>query len=74
MESVAEFVAEKALKTKSPNPQIEFGRNNDSKIKAKFELEMFSPNLYNWIWNSSDNEFGMRDLTYYVGYKICEDY
>ena len=74
LEGVAEFVAEKALKTKSPNPQIEFGRNNDSKIKAKFELEMFSPNLYNWIWNSSDNEFGMRDLAYYVGYKICEDY
>ena len=74
LEGVAEFVAEKALETKSPNPQIEFGRNNDAKIKAKFELEMFSPNLYNWIWNSSDNEFGMRDLAYYVGYKICEDY
>lgn len=74
LEGVAEFIAEKALETKSPNPQIEFGRNNDAKIKAKFELEMFSPNLYNWIWNSSNNEFGMRDLAYYVGYKICEDY
>lgn len=74
LEGVAEFVAEKALETKSPNPQIEFGRKNDAKIKAKFELEMFSPNLYNWIWNSSDNEFGMRDLAYYVGYKICENY
>lgn len=74
LEGVAEFVAEKVLETKSPNPQIEFGRNNDTKIKAKFELEMFSPNLYNWIWNSSNNEFGMRDLAYYVGYKICEDY
>ncbi len=74
LEGVAEFVAEKALETKSPNPQIEFGRNNDAKIKVKFEAEMFSPNLYNWIWNSSDNEFGIRDLAYYVGYKICEDY
>lgn len=74
LEGVAEFVAEKALEIKSPNPQIEFGRKSDAKIKAKFELEMFSPNLYNWIWNSSDNEFGMRDLAYYVGYKICEDY
>ncbi|AQY21048.1 hypothetical protein AB406_2343 [Riemerella anatipestifer] len=74
LEGVAEFVAEKALEIKSPNPQIEFGRKSDTKIKAKFELEMFSPNLYNWIWNSSDNEFGMRDLAYYVGYKICEDY
>lgn len=74
LEGVAEFVAEKALETKSPGPQIEFGRKNDAKIKAKFEREMFSPNLYNWIWNSADNEFGMRDLAYYVGYKICESY
>tara|TARA_Y100000782_G_scaffold115422_1_gene158272 strand:+ start:2290 stop:3573 length:1284 start_codon:yes stop_codon:yes gene_type:complete len=74
LEGVAEFIAEKALNTSSPNPQIQFGRDNDAKIKAKYELEMFSPNIYNWIWNSSDNEFGMRDLAYYVGYKICEDY
>ncbi len=74
LEGVAEFVAEKALMIKSPNPQIEFGRNNDSIIKAKFELEMFSPVIYNWIWNSTNNEFGMRDLGYYVGYKICENY
>jgi hypothetical protein len=74
LEGVAEYIAEKALNTKSPNPQIKFGRNNDAKIKAKFELEMFSPNIYDWIWNNSDNEFGMRDLAYYVGYKICEDY
>jgi len=74
LEGVAEFVAEKALDTKSPNPQIQFGRENDTKIKAKFEVEMFSPNVFNWIWNSVDNEFGIRDLAYYVGYKICEDY
>lgn len=74
LEGVAEFLAEKALNTKSPNPQIQFGKKNDTKIKSKFELEMFSPNVYNWIWNSADNEFGMRDLAYYVGYKICEEY
>lgn len=74
LEGVAEFVTEKALDTTSPNPQIEFGRNNDLAIKAKFELEMFSPNIYNWIWNNDNNEFGMRDLAYYVGYKISENY
>ncbi|MDP2684470.1 MAG: hypothetical protein Q8P20_05440, partial [bacterium] len=74
LEGVAEFVAEKTLNTKSPNPQIQFGSENDAKIKAKFEIEMFSPNISNWIWNSADNEFGMRDLAYYVGYKICVNY
>ncbi|GLR17157.1 Ig-like domain-containing protein [Portibacter lacus] len=74
LEGVAEFIAEKALNTGSPNPQIQFGKENDAKIKSKFELEMFSPNVYNWIWNSTNNEFGMRDLAYYVGYRICENY
>ncbi|PHR24536.1 MAG: hypothetical protein COA38_16410 [Fluviicola sp.] len=74
LEGVAEFVAEKALNIESPNPQIKFGRGNDAKIKAKFKVEMFSPYVYNWIWNSTDNEFGMRDLAYYVGYRICENY
>lgn len=74
IEGVAEFVAEQALATPSPNPQIEFGLKHDSAIKAKYQREMFSPYFYNWLWNSADNEFGMRDLAYYVGYRICKEY
>ena len=74
IEGVAEFLTEVALERPSPNPQIEFGRKQDAKIKAAFSREMFSPNFYNWLWNSPDNEFGMRDLAYYVGYKISEGY
>ena len=74
IEGVAEFVTEKALQVSSPNPQIDFGIKNDQRIKASFEPEMFSEHVYNWIWNSADNEFGMRDLAYYVGYAICENY
>jgi hypothetical protein len=74
IEGVAEFIAEKALSIESPNPQIEYGRAHDTKIRQKFQLEMFSPFFYNWLWNSADNEFGMRDLAYYVGYAICSKF
>lgn len=74
MEGVAEFLAEIALDEKSPNPQINFGYKNEKKIKQEFEKEMFSPNIYNWIMNSPDNQFGMRDLGYFVGYAICKKY
>lgn len=74
MEGVAEFLAEIALNQKSPNPQIEFGFKNEEKIKSAFEIEMFSPNIYNWIMNDPDNQFGMRDLGYFVGYAICKKY
>ncbi|MGG6232413.1 hypothetical protein [Tenacibaculum sp. SDUM215027] len=74
-EGVAEFVASKALGVKSPNPQIEFGKKNTERIREVYETEMFYPNnLYKWLDGNAPNEFGMRDLGYYVGYQICENY
>lgn len=74
MEGVAEFLAEIVLEMKSPNPQISYGYQNEQQIKQEFEKEMFSPNIYNWIMNSTNNQFGMRDLGYFVGYAICKKY
>lgn len=74
LEGVAEFLAETALNKKSPNTQIEFGYKNEHQIKTAFEKEMFSPFLGNWIWNNPNNQFGMRDLAYFVGYAICKKY
>jgi len=74
LEGVAEYITTIVLRTSSPNEQISFGKLNDEKIKKAFVKEMFSTNFNNWIWNSPDNEFKMRDLAYYVGYAICEKY
>ncbi|RWU04935.1 hypothetical protein [Pedobacter chitinilyticus] len=74
IEGVAELLAEKSLKVASPNPQIAFGKANDAKIKVAFEKEMFSSSVANWLYNSPNNEFKMRDLGYYVGYAICEKF
>jgi hypothetical protein len=74
MEGVAEFLAEIVLEMKSPNPQISYGYQHEQQIKQAFEKEMFSPNIYNWIMNSTNNQFGMRDLGYFVGYAICKKY
>jgi len=74
MEGVAEFLAEIALDQKSPNPQIKFGYENENRVKQEYEKEMFSPNIYNWIMNNPNNEFGMRDLGYFIGYAICKKY
>jgi hypothetical protein len=72
IEGVAEFIATIALKISSPNEQISFGKRNDDKIKKAYAKEMFSTNFDNWLWNSPENQFKMRDLAYYVGYAICE--
>lgn len=74
MEGVAEFLSEIALTKESPNPQIKFGFSNENKIREAYVKEMFSTEIDNWIMNSPDNQFGIRDLGYFVGYAICKKY
>ncbi|GJM34800.1 MAG: hypothetical protein DHS20C18_38010 [Saprospiraceae bacterium] len=73
-EGVAEFVPVIALGEASTTPAINYGKANENKVKESFSKELFSPWIYNWIWNSLDNEFGVRDLGYYVGYAMAEKY
>ena len=73
-EGIAEFVPTLALEKSSPTPAINFGKNNAHRVREAFEKEMFSPWAYNWIWNDFENEFKIRDLGYYVGYAIAEQY
>ena len=72
-EGIAEFVSVKAMQTKSVTPAISFGKKNEEKVKAKFEQEIFKgENTHEWLWSDAENEFGVRDLGYYIGYAICE--
>ncbi len=72
-EGVAEFVSVVAMGVPSDSPAIEFGKNN-SEVRKKFELEMFYERIPDWLWSNSPNEFGVRDLGYYVGYAIAENH
>jgi hypothetical protein len=74
LEGVAEFMAVKTMEIPSPNACIAFGTKNDAALKAAFVKEMLGEDFDNWIWNTSDNPFKMRDLGYYMGYAICEKY
>ncbi len=74
IEGVAEFITEKALNIDSPNPQIAFGKKNNDRLKNVFIKEMFSWYQGKWFWANSNNEFGMGDLGYYMGYAICDKY
>jgi hypothetical protein len=74
-EGVAEYVSVKAMNIPSAAPAIEFGKNNHVKVRAKFEQEMFYiNNTSNWLWSDSQNKFDIRDLGYYIGYQMCENY
>lgn len=70
-EGIAEFVSVTAMGVPSDAPAIEFGKNNPA-VKEQFEKEMFYEQTYNWLWSSEPNNFGVRDLGYYIGYAIAE--
>lgn len=75
IEGVAEFLAVKAMQKPSPTPAVQFGPKRNGQIKERFAPDMHNPlAIYDWMWNSMDNEFGVRDLGYYIGYAICERY
>jgi len=73
-EGVGDFVSNIALDLPPVVPAIIYGKENE-KVREKFEEVMFYGNNINqWLWSDAPNEFGVRDLGYYIGYQICENY
>ncbi|HEY0246377.1 MAG TPA: Ig-like domain-containing protein [Mucilaginibacter sp.] len=74
LEGVAEYLAVKATGQPSTAPAIAYGKAHNERIREVFASQIFSPNDGFWLYSNAENEFGVRDLGYYVGYAICEDY
>jgi Bacterial Ig-like domain len=74
-EGVAEFVSCFATGKPSTTPSFAFGRKNENLVKKTYAEELFLPErMYNWMWGQNRNKLKERDLGYYVGYRICEQY
>lgn len=74
-EGVAEFISCLATGKSSNTPSFRFAAQNEEMVKRKFINDLFIPNnMYNWIWGNNENELKERDLGYYMGYRICEEY
>ncbi len=72
-EGIAEFVSVTAMGGVSGSPAIEYGRAHREQIRDRFAVVILSSAAVDhWMYNSTENEFGIRDLGYYVGYEIAE--
>lgn len=74
LEGVAEFMAVKATGQASVVPALAYGNDHEDHIREVFSAGLFSPETGFWLYSNAPNEFGVRDLGYYVGYAICEKY
>lgn len=74
MEGVAEFVSEKVMNIPSTTPAIAYGEAHTENIKQAFVKQMFNTGYGFWLYSNAENSFGVRDLGYYVGYAIANQY
>ncbi|WP_316824448.1 hypothetical protein [Pedobacter miscanthi] len=74
MEGVAEFISEKVMASPSTTPALAYGKTHTESIKKAFSLHMFNSGNGFWLYSNVENQFGVRDLGYYVGYAIAELY
>lgn len=73
-EGIAELVSCYAMGVPSATPAIDYGKQNDQ-VRKTFEEELFyGNNTYQWLWGDAPNDFGVRDLGYYIGYQLSELY
>ncbi len=73
-EGIPEFLASLSTGQASVQPAFAYGALHREEVLARFAEEMHNPFYYHWLYNSSDNEFGVRDLGYFVGYTLAEAY
>ena len=74
-EGIAEFVAEQIMEQNSTTPAISYGQANADSVRGVFEEQMWSGwGIRNWLYNNKQNPFATRDLGYFVGYAIAENY
>ncbi|WP_184467988.1 Ig-like domain-containing protein [Pedobacter sp. AK013] len=74
LEGVAEFVSEKVMAIPSTLPALAYGKAHNESIKQAFALQMFNTGNGFWLYSNAENQFGIRDLGYYVGYAIADQY
>ncbi|WP_432410689.1 hypothetical protein [Rasiella sp. SM2506] len=75
LEGVAEFVSTLAMgRSESTQPAVLYGKANSAAVKMAFTKDMFHKEYGYWLWSQQENEFETRDLAYYIGYAIAENY
>jgi hypothetical protein len=73
-EGVADFVAEQVTGRMPDLAYVAYGPANAPAIKTAFRRDMAGEDFSGWLYNNTDNAFGVRDLGYYVGYAITRGY
>ncbi|MGB7405195.1 MAG: hypothetical protein WA906_05860 [Pacificimonas sp.] len=70
-EGAADFVAEKVTGRTAPIDAYKIGPGQLDRLRTAFRRDLDSGNLNPWLYNGPDNEFGVADIGYFVGYRVA---
>ncbi len=73
-EGIAEFIPTIAMGRPSRSASVLYGEANTDKVRTVFEEELFANWMDRWIWNDTTGPFPVRDMGYYVGYAMAQQY
>jgi hypothetical protein len=73
-EGIAEFIPTLAMGRPSRAASVFYGEANSDRVRAVFEEELFAFWIDRWIWNDTTGPFPVRDMGYYVGYAMAQQY
>jgi hypothetical protein len=74
-EGIAEYVSTEAIDMRSPWPAMPYVATHAKRVAARFAATLLSPYaVEQWVYNDTNNEFGVRDLGYGVGYAVAAGY
>ncbi len=71
-EGTAEYVATLASGLASVEPCMEYGKEHRDEVIHQFVKEMFNNSHSYWVWSNMPNQFGVRDLGYFVGFEMAK--
>lgn len=73
-EGAADFVAQQVLGQMPKLAYVTYGPAHQAEVLEEFRQEMKGSSLRNWLYNNTNNKFGVSDLGYYVGYAFWSAY
>jgi hypothetical protein len=77
---IAEIVNQKSLRESYPNGYIDFGYQNEAAVWSDFKKYISSSEkgqYFDWLYGQKGRNINgeqMKDLGYFMGYKICQSY
>jgi hypothetical protein len=72
-EGMCDFLAELTYK-KINTPYMIYGKKHKKELWTKFQKDMYSQNINDWLYNGNNAPNGVADLGYFIGYEICKSY